>query len=95
MNSTRTSKSRDATSLHPVTKSGPFDLSTAPQSYAHLLLQTKIPRVKSFNTLNQSTHLKPNKKLSPKSPKTVYLLEFSIFRRIELGFRRIDGEIGK
>lgn len=31
MNSTRRSKSRDATSLHPVTKSSPFDLSTAPQ----------------------------------------------------------------
>lgn len=54
MNSTRTSKSRDATSLHPVTKSGPFDLSTAPQSYSHLLLQTRILIGQSFNTHNQT-----------------------------------------
>ena len=61
MNSTRTSKSRDATSLHPVTKSCPFDLSTAPQSHAHLLLslpntkhQTNSQGQYFFTTLNHS-----------------------------------------
>ena len=61
MNSTRTSKSRDATSLHPVTKSCPFDLSTAPQSYAHLLLSLpntkQTPRVSIFSLLSTTPTL--------------------------------------
>ena len=100
MNSTRTSKSRDATSLHPVTKSCPFDLSTAPQSYAHLLLSLpntkQTPRVSIFHYSQPLQHFTLRRiqiqKHKVAGDFCTYRRSCSGFRWIELGFRRIDGE---
>lgn len=76
MNSTRTSKSRDATSLHPVTKSCPFDLSTAPQSYAHLLLS--LPKTKQTPRVSIFHYSQP--------------LQYFTLRRIQIQKDRVAGD---
>ena len=76
VNSTRTSKSRDATSLHPARKSNPFDLTYSP------IVQSSTVS----NTKNLAVSAEKRKETKQRESE-LNLTGGFVFRRIELGLR--------